>query len=73
MARNISFFICFLMLFFIMMDHDTEEMTSTFAYTNDFSEFIIRIAAALQMLVTLWFIIIWISLRKPLALNKYDL
>ena len=61
------------MLFFIMMDHDTEEMTSTFAYTNDFSEFIIRIAAALQMLVTLWFIIIWISLRKPLALNKYDL
>ena len=73
MARNISFFICLLMLFFIMMDHDTEEMTSTFAYTNDFSEFIIRIAAALQMLVTLWFMIIWISLRKPLALNKYDL
>lgn len=61
------------MLFFIMVDHDTDEMTSTFTYTSNFSEFLIRVAASLQMLVTLWFMVIWISLRKPLALNKYDL
>ena len=24
-------------------------------------------------MLTLWFLIIWISLRKPLALKKYDI
>jgi len=32
-----------------------------------------RTAAASQLLVTLWFLVIWISLRKPLCLKKYDL
>lgn len=73
MARNISFTICFLMLFCIVVDHDTEEMISTFTYTSVVSEFLMRIAAAAQLLVTLWFMVIWISLRKPLALKKYDL
>jgi hypothetical protein len=72
MARNLSFIICFLMLFFIIVDHDTEEMTSTFTYTSSLSEFIIRVMAAAQLLVTLWFLAIWISLRKPLALKKFD-
>ena len=30
-------------------------------------------AAATQLVLTLWFLIIWISLRKPLALKKYDI
>lgn len=61
------------MLFFILVDHDTEEMTSTFTYTSSLSEFLIRVLAALQLLVTGWFMVIWISLRKPLALKKFDL
>jgi len=48
-------------------------MTSTFSYTSNFTEFIMRTAAASQLLVTLWFLVIWISLRKPLCLKKYDL
>lgn len=72
-ARNLSFLICFLMLFFIFIDHDTEEMTSTFTYTSSLTEFLIRVAAATQLMLTAWFMVIWISLRKPLALKKYDL
>jgi hypothetical protein len=73
MARSLSFFICFLMLFFILVDHDTEEMISTFTYTSSLSEFLIRVAASVQLLITAWFMVIWISLRKPLALKKFDL
>jgi len=71
-ARKISFLICFLMVFFVLLDHDTEEMTSRFDYTNDMTEFIMRSLAALQMAVTGWFLIVWWKLRQPLCLNKYD-
>lgn len=73
LARKISFFICFLMLAFVLIDHDTEEQTSIFSYTSNFSEFIMRSLTAAQLLVTFWFVVIWISLRKPLCLKKYDL
>jgi hypothetical protein len=46
-------------------------MTSTFSYTNFFSEFTLRVAAGLQLVTTLWFLFIWLKLRKPLALNKF--
>lgn len=72
LARNISFVICALMMFFIVVDHDKEEWTSTFAYTSAFSEFFMRSAAALQMICTLWYIAIWIMLRQPLAIKKFD-
>ncbi|CAM6004641.1 unnamed protein product [Sphagnum balticum] len=36
-ARTISYFICALMMSFILVDHDTEEMSSTFTYGNIFS------------------------------------
>lgn len=48
-------------------------MTSTFTYTSSLSEFLIRVLASVQLLVTGWFMVIWISLRKPLALKKFDL
>ena len=73
LARKISFFICFLMLAFVLIGHDTEEQTSIFSYTSNFSEFIMRALTAAQLLVTFWFVVIWISLRKPLCLKKYDL
>jgi hypothetical protein len=48
-------------------------MTSSFTYTSTITEFLIRVAAAIQMLYTSWFIVIWITLRKKLALKKYDI
>ena len=36
-ARKISFLICFLMVSFVLVDHDTEEAVSTFDYTSDFT------------------------------------
>lgn len=57
---------------YIVVDHDKEELTSTFTYTSAFSEFIMRTAAAAQMVYTLIFITIWIMLRQPLAINKFD-
>ncbi len=57
---------------YIIVDHDKEELTSTFTYTSVFSEFIMRTAAAAQMVYTLIFITIWIMLRQPLAMNKFD-
>ena len=61
------------MLSFVLIDHDTEEMAATFSYTSNFTEFIMRSLAAAQLMVTMWFIVIWISLRKPLCLKKFDL
>lgn len=31
-----------------------------------------RVAAALQLVYTFWFISIWVMLRRPLAMKKYD-
>ena len=72
LARKISFLICFLMVSFVLVDHDTEEGVSTFDYTSDFTEFIMKSLAGLQMLVTFWFLVVWWKLRKPLCLAKYD-
>ena len=71
-ARNISFFICFLLMFFIVVDHDKEEWTSTFTYTSALTEFFMRSAAAAQLVYTLMYIAIWWKLRQPLAMKKFD-
>ena len=47
-------------------------MASRFDFTNDFTEFIMESLAGLQLLTTLAFLVFWISLRKPLCLEKYD-
>ena len=70
-ARNISFVICFMLMFFIMVDHDTEEMTSTFTYTSTVTEITLRVAAAAQLLYTFWYMFLWLKLRRVLALNKF--
>lgn len=31
-----------------------------------------RIAAAAQLALTLWYIAIWVMLRQPLAMKKFD-
>jgi hypothetical protein len=46
-------------------------MTSTFTYNTIVAEFILRIAAASQLITTVWFIFIWLKLRKPLAMKKF--
>ena len=60
------------MVFFILVDHDTEEQTSTFTYSNMVTEGIIQIFCKIQLFLTLTFVYIWIQLRKPLALKKYE-
>lgn len=60
------------MMFFIVVDHDKEEWTSTFTYTSAFSEILMRSAAAAQLLFTFYFIALWVMLRQPLAIKKFD-
>lgn len=60
------------MMFFIVVDHDKEEWTSTFTYTSVITEFLMRIAAATQLVYTLRYIAIWVMLRQPLAMKKFD-
>lgn len=31
-----------------------------------------RVAAAAQLVCTMWFVAIWVMLRRPLAMKKYD-
>lgn len=59
-------------MFFIVVDHDKEEMTSTFTYTSTLSEIIMTGAAFIQLVYTFIFIGIWVMLRLPLAMKKYD-
>lgn len=59
-------------MFFIVVDHDTEEMTSTFTYSNIITEVILRVAAAAQLFYTFWYIFLWLKLRKALAVKKFD-
>ncbi len=60
------------MMFFIVVDHDKEEWTSTFTYTSAITEFLMRVAAATQLIYTLRYIGIWVMLRQPLAMKKFD-
>ena len=60
-----------MLMFFIVVDHDTEEMTSTFTYTSSITEITLRVAAGAQLLCTLWYIFLWLKLRRELALKKY--
>jgi hypothetical protein len=64
--------ICVLMMTFIVVDHDKEELTSTFTYTSILSEFLMRSAAAAQLVLTLVYIALWVMLRQPLAMKKFD-
>lgn len=71
-ARWISWTICVLMAIFILVDHDPDEQTSTFTFNNIISEIILRVACAVQFVYTLWYVFLWLKLRKPLALRKWD-
>ena len=70
-ARICSFVICFFMVLLVLVDHDAEEKSSTFTYSNLLSEAFIQILCKVQLILTFIFISIWIQLRKPLALKKY--
>jgi hypothetical protein len=59
-------------MFFIVVDHDKEEWTSTFTYTSAITEVLMRLAAAAQLVYTLRYIAIWVMLRQPLAMKKFD-
>lgn len=61
-----------MMLFLVFVDHDTEEKSSNFTYTNIINKLSVRLICFAQLIVTLIFLWLWIRLRKPLALNKYD-
>jgi hypothetical protein len=71
-ARNISFTICVLMTAFIIVDHDKEALVSTFTFTSFVGEALMRTAAAAQLVYTLIFLTLWIMLRQPLAMKKFD-
>jgi hypothetical protein len=45
---------------------------STFTYSNFLTEILIQIFCKIQLALTLGFLYIWVRLRKPLALKKYE-
>ncbi len=71
-ARNISFIICALIALLVVVEHDTEELSSEFDYSNILSYILLKAICLLQLGFTLVFFYIWFTLRQPLALKKYD-
>lgn len=60
------------MALFILVDHDPEEQTSTFTYSNIITELFFRVICSYQLIMTIWYLYLWLKLRMPLALSKFD-
>jgi hypothetical protein len=70
-ARYVSYFICGLMLYLIVVDHDTQEQTSYFTYYNYQDKLIMRIICGVQLTLTILFFVLWLKMRSHLSWQKY--
>jgi hypothetical protein len=70
-ARYVSYFICALMLYLIVVDHDTIEQTSYFTYYNYQDKLLMRIICGVQLTLTIIFFVLWLTMRSTLSYNKY--
>ena len=70
-ARYVSYFICALMLYLIVVDHDTIEQTSYFTYYNYQDKLIMRIICGVQLTLTILFFVLWLIMKSKLSLSKY--
>ena len=70
-ARYVSYLICFMMFYFILVDHDTNEKTSYSTYYNYQDKLLLRIICAAQLTLTVLFFGLWLKMRSHLSLQKY--
>lgn len=70
-ARNLSFLICALLMVFITVDHDQENMESKFIVYGFVTNMIIKVLCLLQLGTTLWYCYLWAKMRAKLALESY--
>lgn len=67
-ARYVSYIICLLMLYVILVDHDTVEQTSYFTYYNYRDKLIMRIICGVQLTLTILFSLLWLIMKSKLSL-----
>ena len=70
-ARYVSYIICLMMLYFIVVDHDTLEKTSYFTYYNYQDKLIMKIICGVQLTLTILFFGLWLKMRSYLSWKKY--
>lgn len=70
-ARIISMVICLVMLYLILVDHDTVEKTSYFTYYNYEDKLVMKALCAIQLLLTVIFSVLWLIMKSKLSLSKY--
>lgn len=69
-ARYISYGICALMIWFIIVEHDTTEKESYFTFFHYEEKLIMRVITTIQLCLTLLFFGLWIKMRLNLCLSK---
>lgn len=70
-ARFISIIICLIMLYLILVDHDTVEKTSYFTYYNYTDRLAMTIICGVQLLLTILYSVLWLIMKSKLSLSKY--
>lgn len=72
-ARQCSYLIIFLLLFFAAIDHDTsgDEKSSHFLFVNSLSMILIKGLCFIQLSLTLFYCYLWGKMRATLSLEKY--
>lgn len=69
-ARWLSYLICGLMLWLIMIEHDTQNKESYFTFFKWEQKYIVRFICLFQLALTLTFFGLWIKMRLNLCLSK---
>ena len=71
LARYTSLIIMLLTAWLVFVDHDVANQFSEFTYYDDSSKYIVKFFCFVQLLITLFYFILWLKLKLPLALQKY--
>lgn len=71
-AKVFSVIIIALMVLIVFVEHDMVNQVSEFTYYNKDERFITKTVCLIQLLVTIAYFILWLKLRMPLAIKKWN-
>ena len=58
------------MLQLILVEHDMTEQESYFTFFHSYEKKIVNVVCAIQLVLTLIFFTLWLTMRLPLCLDK---
>jgi hypothetical protein len=70
-ARFVSIIITIIMLYLILVDHDTVEKTSYFTYYNYEDQLLMTVVCGVQLILTILYSVLWLIMKSQLSLSKY--